>query len=62
MLLITDMSLPNVLGALVQPRSQAKESFFSLDPVSAVDAVGCHRPDRVAGETLHPGHLCSKLM
>jgi hypothetical protein len=44
MLLVAGKSLPNVLGILVQLGSQAKEIFFTFGVVSAVNAVGCHRP------------------
>jgi hypothetical protein len=61
-LLIAGKSVPNVLGALVMLRSRAKESLFDLDPIFVVDTVGCHRPDRLTGETLLPSHLYSRLM
>jgi hypothetical protein len=57
MLLIAGEASPNVCYICVQLRSQARSTFPNLNVVSTLDAVGCRRSDRLAGETPVSSHL-----
>jgi hypothetical protein len=61
MLLFTGKSLPNVLDVLMQLGSQAKEVFFTLEPVIPLAIIVCRRPDCLAGDTALPGCPISSL-